>query len=200
MKRTFEYKHIRKFDDIPMLIGAQSQGHVHSETAHWCEIDRWYVGVDSDKPWMRHIIDLNPEYQRGHVWTQDQKVAYIEYCLRGGKTNNTVVFNQRDPEDGSCPYECVDGKQRLTAVYEFVNNKLKVFGSLTCSDLVSASGMKRCSTSYYLTVIVLSLPTREAILRYYLDHNSGGTPHDPSELDRVKKLYDAERRKNSRTR
>ena len=27
---------------------------------------------------------MNPEFQRGHVWTHKQRIRYIEYILEGG--------------------------------------------------------------------------------------------------------------------
>ena len=35
-------------------------------------------------------LQLNPEFQRGHVWTEEQQIAWIEYHLRGGKSGNTI--------------------------------------------------------------------------------------------------------------
>lgn len=32
-------------------------------------------------------LDLDPDFQRGHVWTRDQQVAYVEYMLRGGEVS-----------------------------------------------------------------------------------------------------------------
>ena len=31
-------------------------------------------------------LDLDPPFQRGHVWTDDQRSAYMEYILSGGYT------------------------------------------------------------------------------------------------------------------
>ena len=41
-------------------------------------------------------LQLNPIFQRGHVWTKEQQIAYVEFFLRGGKTSRIVYFN--------CPY------------------------------------------------------------------------------------------------
>lgn len=38
-------------------------------------------------------LQLNPEFQRGHVWTEEQQIAWIEYHLRGGKSGNTIYLN-----------------------------------------------------------------------------------------------------------
>ena len=41
-------------------------------------------------------LDLNPDFQRGHVWTEEQQTAYMEFLLKGGKTSRVIYFN--------CPY------------------------------------------------------------------------------------------------
>ena len=38
-------------------------------------------------------LQLNPEFQRGHVWTEEQQIAWVEYYLRGGKSGNTIYLN-----------------------------------------------------------------------------------------------------------
>lgn len=38
-------------------------------------------------------LQLNPEFQRGHVWNEQQQVAWLEYHLRGGKSGNTIYLN-----------------------------------------------------------------------------------------------------------
>ena len=74
---------------------------------------------------------MEPEFQRDYVWTQDQKVRYVEFLLRGGNTGRDILFN--------CPYwnsgkpnlsdrmVIVDGKQRLSAVIGFLNNEVTAF-------------------------------------------------------------------------
>lgn len=187
--RNFDYKHIRTFDDIPQIIGATTQGHQWSTTVHWNSIDRWYIGTPND-PTYRLIIDVNPKYQRGHVWDEAQRIQFIEYCLRGGRNNCVIVFNNKNTSNEFSPYELVDGKQRMTAIYDFMHDRIKVFGGLTCSDLVAASKHDKFpATTYYVTVVVMSLEKESDILRYYLDHNTGGTPHDPNEIARVKAMH-----------
>ena len=38
-------------------------------------------------------LNLNPEFQRAHVWTREQQVAYVEYILRGGEVGRNITFN-----------------------------------------------------------------------------------------------------------
>lgn len=133
-------------------------------------------------------LDLNPDFQRGHVWSEAQQIAFVEFFLKGGKTANVIYFN--------CPYfpgvkegetmdmVCVDGLQRLTALRRFLNNEIKVFGHYL-NEFEDSSLLGR---KYYLKFNVNNLQTREDVLQWYLDFNTGGTVHSESEIERVKQL------------
>ena len=32
-------------------------------------------------------LDLNPDFQRAHVWDMEKRVKYVEFILKGGKSN-----------------------------------------------------------------------------------------------------------------
>ena len=74
-------------------------------------------------------LQINPDFQRGHVWDQKKQTAFVEHMLKGGKGSEELRFNcvnwMRDPKP---PMVLVDGLQRLTAVQLFMNNRLPVFG------------------------------------------------------------------------
>ncbi|RED02037.1 DUF262 domain-containing protein [Ectopseudomonas oleovorans] len=63
-------------------------------------------------------IDLNPDFQREFVWKQRQRTRLIESILLGIPLP-AFYFNQ--DEEGR--YQVVDGVQRLSTIYEFMNNK-----------------------------------------------------------------------------
>src|SRR6266568_3834517 len=78
-------------------------------------------------------LELNPDFQRGHVWTEEQQVKYVEYGLRdGAMTGKDLYFNCPGWNRGSRigPYVCVDGLQRLTAVTRFLRNEIPAYGGL----------------------------------------------------------------------
>lgn len=133
-------------------------------------------------------LDLSPIFQRGHVWTECQQIRFVEFLLRGGKTGRDLYFNNpgfhRSVPHGSYDeYVCVDGLQRITAIQKFVNNQIRVFGSSFAeyTDFPSFSNA-------LIRVHVNDLKTEEEVIRWYLEMNSGGTPHSKSELDRVAEL------------
>lgn len=135
---------------------------------------------------------LDPDYQRVHVWTEDQQRAYVEYQLMGGDVSRTLIFNAPFWSRLNVPVdqtyvELLDGKQRLEAVRAFVRGDLAVFGK----KFDEFEG-KFPVMDYRFRFHVCRLETREEVLRLYLSINAGGTPHSRDELDRVRRLLEKE--------
>lgn len=139
-------------------------------------------------------LDLNPDFQRGHVWTDEQRSRYLEYMLRGGEYGKDLYFNclgwQREVRSTG-PYEIVDGLQRLTAVRRFLAGEATAFGR----TVDRFTGPMRDYLRFRWYVFEL---TRPQVLAFYLDLNSAGTPHAPAELARVRTLLAETERKASK--
>lgn len=83
------------------------------------EIARIFSGADGD---------VSPEYQRGSVWTEDQRIALVRSWLMGVPIPS-IVINDRLFSDwpstkegpvGGFAYSAIDGKQRIeTAIAWF---------------------------------------------------------------------------------
>lgn len=167
-----------RFRDIPQVTRDGN----YRVNESWGSIERW---IERHKD---HNLNLDPDFQRGHVWTKKQQKDYVEFCLRGGKGSNELKFNCPGwMDDFRGPLELVDGKQRLQAVRSFLSNDLLVFDSI-CFDQFE----DRMRMPHYLEFIIMvnDLKTRREVLQWYLELNSGGTPHAQSELDRVRLLLD----------
>jgi hypothetical protein len=136
----------------------------------------------------KFTLQLDPDFQRPHVWNLEKQQHYIEFILRGGKSSRDLYFNQSDwmhwkrDKDLKKPLVLVDGKQRLNAVRLFLNNDIKVFGSYykEFSD--------ELSWEVDFIFHVNDLSTRKEVLQWYLDLNSGGVVHTEDELNYVRKL------------
>lgn len=164
-----------KFDDIPKFPHAAYKVHVP-----WNYIEKHLENLAEGKGG----LELDPDFQRAHVWTEEQQCAYIEYQLMGGEVSKTIIFNcpgwMSSSEESTV--QLVDGKQRLEAVRKFMRGDLKAFG-----QTVDEFG-RFPSMHYLLEFAVCALETREEVLQLYLNINAGGTPHTQAELDRVRKL------------
>lgn len=161
-----------RFQDIPLLPRAHYEVDVE-----WGSLERFIQGaIENDG------LNLEPDFQRAHVWTREQQIAYVEYVMQGGEVGKNLTFNAPgwgyDLETGV--YEIVDGKQRLEAVRAFLRDEFPAFGSLR------SEYTDRMRMHLGFKWRICGLTTRAEILQLYLNINAGGTPHTQEELDRVR--------------
>ncbi len=135
-------------------------------------------------------LDLNPDFQRGHVWNEAQQIAFVEFFLRGGATSRTIYFNSpwfasKGKTGAYGDMVIVDGLQRLTALRAFLAGRLPVFGTLI-GDYEDTLHM--AAAKHNLQFAINGLQTRAEMLRWYLEFNTGGVVHTPEELERVREL------------
>lgn len=133
-------------------------------------------------------LDLDPDFQRGHVWSEQQQIRYVEFILRGGMSGKDIFTNHPNWHRATLegPFVLVDGKQRIAAVRRFLADEIPVFGSRY------SEYEDRLPLQARFTWHVNDLATRAEVLRWYLEINFAGTPHTPEELARVEALLVAE--------
>lgn len=169
---------IESFQDVPQLPGNQYEIDVE-----WRNIESTvqdYIEKDG--------LDLLPRFQRGHVWTEAQQVAYVANMLHGCEVARTIIFNHSrwdelpiQPPKGMMVI--VDGLQRLEAVRKFMRNDLAVFGM----QYAEFKGSLRMQYARF-RIRITKLATEAAVIRFYLALNAGGTPHTDEEIARVREL------------
>jgi hypothetical protein len=180
-----------KVSEVPQYISVE-----YNTEIGFGHLREWLEALDQETKenfGSNYCLDLIPDFQRGHVWSLDQKVAFVEHVLMGGRSGLEILFNATfyaKSSDG-IPMDsyCVDGLQRISAVLDFLDEKFKVFphlnnGGLLASDFRDQRRLKQ----FRFKVQVGSFQTRAEILEWYLQVNSGGTPHTKEELERVRKL------------
>ncbi|WFG00118.1 DUF262 domain-containing protein [Aeromonas caviae] len=140
-------------------------------------------------------LDLTPDFQRGHVWTDAQRIAYLEGMFRGsvGQSQRQIQFNaphwHNEHHGGDLPDEMqlLDGLQRLTTIRRFMAGELRIFKGLHVQDLDGSAFSSKMS-QYALSFAIHTIPWRRDLLDYYLAINTGGTPHSKAEIKRVRGL------------
>lgn len=152
-------------------------------------------------------LDLDPDFQRGHVWTDAQRVAYVEHILCGGESGRRLLVahvgryqgDYRHRKDGSIylqDYSLVDGKQRLNAVRSFLRGEFRVFAGLKGRPEGWLYAELGRSFHRYTNAIfdwdLVVVQSRADLLKLYLRFNAGGTPHAPEEIERVRAMLAAE--------
>ena len=165
------------FRDIPRFPRANYEVNVF-----WGHIERFLDGQDPK-------IDLEPDFQRGHVWSMEQQIAFVEYGLMGGE--NSMIITTNCPGwigvGSAGPYQLVDGLQRITAVRQFVAGRIPAFGR-RIDQYADRLGLLGPSFRWR----VCTLQARAEVLRLYLLMNAGGVVHSPEEIARVRGLLERE--------
>jgi hypothetical protein len=166
-----------KFSDIKKISEAHYSCHYR-----WDSLRKFLKESEKEIP---NGVNLDPDYQRGYVWTSLQKTRYVEWILKGGMSGRDLYFNC--PGWGGItmdlgPLEIVDGKQRMSAVFDFLDNKIGAFGYF-----FKDFDMQIFPHEYSFIVHINNLD-RAGVLQWYLDMNSGGSIHTEDELEKVRRL------------
>ncbi|TWU21729.1 hypothetical protein Pla52o_39160 [Novipirellula galeiformis] len=82
----------------------------------------------------RDRLDLNPPYQRRSVWNQEFKDYFIDTVLLGNPTAAIFLYEEFSLT-GDVTYRLVDGKQRLTTIFEFLDGEFPVGDKALISSL-----------------------------------------------------------------
>ena len=133
-------------------------------------------------------IDTQPAYQRRHRWPPEKQSALIESFLL-----NIPVPPIYLAEDKLGKYSVVDGKQRLTAIADFIGGRLKL---TALESMAEVEGLvfaqlpdelqNALSIRPYLRVITI-LKQSSPLLKYevFIRLNRGGESMEPQELRNV---------------
>lgn len=147
--------------------------------------------------------DLSPEYQRGSVWTEDQRIALVRSWLMGVPIP-AVIINDRifgswpdggpnGTPAGGFTYSVIDGKQRIETAVAWFNGDLAVPASWFPAEVVEQTedtndgpyvrytgltkpGQRYCANRFQLPTVEAKVATLEEEASLYLLVNGGGTP------------------------
>jgi hypothetical protein len=98
-----------------------------------------------------NMLTLDPPYQRGSVWTEDQRIALVQSWLRGLPAGVVILADRctsawSKAHGGKNPYDvegeplwaCVDGKQRITTGLMWARGEVAVPASWFPAHYVAA--------------------------------------------------------------
>ena len=152
-------------------------------------LEQWLKTESESVP---HGIDLVPNFQRGHVWSESQQIKFMENVLRRVCDDSALTIRFNCPSWNESPKEdsdlldqmvCLDGLQRLTTIRKFIAGELVVFG-LSYDQLPQRVLLRELT----LIIKMYEFQYQEDLYSFYLDINGGGTPHTQEELSRVQQL------------
>lgn len=132
----------------------------------------------------RKRIELSPSYQRESVWSKKQKSELIESILMGIPLPIMYFF-----QDNQGIKQVVDGKQRLTTLFDFLDNRfslseLTVMPELKGKKFDDLDGLYQGKIEdYKLSINVIKPPTPDRIKFDIFDRvNRGGTRLNNQEM------------------
>ena len=136
-------------------------------------------------------IDLEPEYQRGLVWSDEQKWSLIDSIMKNIDIGKFTIIRRPWGKNHNKPatpklYEMLDGKQRITTLWEFYTGQFKYKG-LRYHELhpLDRSHFK----NYRISYAECEPLTDEQKYRYFLKLNTTGVPIEQEHIERVRRLW-----------
>ena len=139
-------------------------------------------------------IDLNPPYQRGHVWSESQQIKYMNWFLRKGPVGklyfNNKKFRTRGKNDKEYITEMVDGKQRFTAMLRFVRNEIRVLHDFFPGGVIYNDIKDQISFTMVFRIAINTIQSNQEIRDWFVDLNSGGTYVSEEHIEKVKNMKD----------
>lgn len=170
----------------------QNAVHVHYETVDYPMDGLEEIVSRPEDPW-----NLDPDYQRGHVWTPRQRSLFLGNFLVHQRM--PLVFINCGDKNEHSRFEIVDGKQRITSILLFTRGEIPAFLPVGPEEALDARPVwwrdfdevdRRCAP--WLHCARVYLPTRAAVLAFYINLNAAGKAHTDEEIDRVRALHAAE--------
>lgn len=137
-------------------------------------------------------IDLDPDFQRGRVWSEQNQSDFVGFFLSGGMVPPVVVWDRPYPEN----MVVVDGKQRLTSLLNWADGLIPAHiesEKIFVNDLDPEEFRLWTSTASGPAVVLLYIAgSRKEVLDLYLRLNGCSVPHTKEEIARVRALRDQE--------
>lgn len=134
---------------------------------------------------IKEQIDLRPDFQRRDIWKPNKQSRFIE----------SIIMNVPIPpvflgEDDYGKYVVLDGRQRLTAVREFLANSYRLEGLSVWDELNNSSfhdlqkkGLDKTITRRFIpAVLILKESSSEVKYDVFDRLNTGGVIAEPMEI------------------
>lgn len=89
----------------------------------------WFYDI-----YKRELLNLDPPYQRRSVWNQEFKDFFIDTLLLNYPAPALFMYEEIN-QNGIANYNVVDGKQRLSTIFDFVENKFPISEKASLNEL-----------------------------------------------------------------
>lgn len=130
-------------------------------------------------------VDFNPDYQRDLVWTADQKTALLDSIFNNIEIGKFTFIKHPFSEDRKFHYEILDGKQRLSTICEFYEDRIK-WNGMKFTELCAEDA--RHFLHFPIIQGEVGEITQQQIYRLFVKMNTCGTPVSQEHLNRIKSM------------
>ena len=163
-----------------------------SADTEFAKEDRYYIRQsNSSLQSLLHMVysghagvDFDSEYQRDHVWKLEDKIALLDSIFNNIDIGKFLFVQLSEYTPGKY-YQVVDGKQRLTALCEFYEDRFQ-YNGYYYSQLSFMDKYK--ITNHPITYGILENPSKRGIYETFIKMNTCGKPMDVKHINNVKKL------------
>lgn len=140
-----------------------------------------YTHADGTHIELNKVFEAVPNFQRDNdKWNSDMKSSFIQNLLMGCKTD---LFLYEVGDKGMVDCKILDGLQRITAIYGFLNNEVLAFGKTF--DELKASHVLIGFRDAVFNLHVFRFDSEREAIQYYIDINENIT-HSQEDIARAK--------------
>jgi hypothetical protein len=122
-----------------------------------------------------------PDYQLGHVWSEEQSSSFVGHALGGGP-GLPLIINQHDRDGIRKRPELLDGLQRLTAMRRWLADEIPAKVDDQVFFYRETDKRFRLTMSFVVQFVALA---RIDALRFYKRFNTGGAAHSSAAIEHV---------------
>ena len=133
----------------------------------------------------RSGIQDSPDYQRGYVWSEDDKAKFIHSIMMRSDLGKIVLVEL--PYTESAYYEILDGKQRINALRDFIAGKFKYQNHFHW-ELSRLDRSEIENSLITVAKIKSGQLTKVEKLELFLSVNAAGVPQTEEHLSHVRRL------------
>ncbi len=130
-------------------------------------------------------VDFKPDYQRDLVWNDAQKTSLLDSVFSNVDIGKFTFIKKDYNPNRYFYYEILDGKQRLSTLCEFYEDRLtwkgKKYSELCAEDARHFKG-------YPIVSGEVGEITEQQIYKLFVKMNTSGTPVSQEHLDKIKSL------------
>lgn len=129
-------------------------------------------------------VEFDVEYQRDYVWNDEDKIKLLDSIFNNIDIGKFVLIRRNYSENGKS-YEILDGKQRLSTLCEFFEDRFEYNG---CKFSELSPNDQNTFERHPIVIGYLDNPTKEQIYEAFIKLNTCGRIMDASHIKKVENL------------